>query len=80
MSHLGSKYMLPIGTERKLHEVSCHRPPFPSLIALQEYEEVTIPPAKPVPPRQKERLISIGELDELAKLSFPVRTFYILKN
>ncbi|CDO68689.1 hypothetical protein BN946_scf184652.g16 [Trametes cinnabarina] len=37
----------------------------------QDYEEVVIPPAKAVPPRASERLISVSELDPLAKGSFP---------
>lgn len=37
---------------------------------MQYYEEVIIPPAKPVPPRETERLISVSELDPLAKGSF----------
>jgi antiviral helicase SLH1 len=42
------------------------------LIVAQAYEEVTIPPAKPVPPKVNERLIPVSELDPLAKGSFPV--------
>jgi antiviral helicase SLH1 len=38
----------------------------------QEYEEVLLPPAKPVPPKLNERLIPVAELDPLAKGSFPV--------
>ncbi|KAI0775993.1 Sec63-domain-containing protein [Trametes elegans] len=56
LSHLGTRYMLPIGTVR--HE-------------YEDYEEVVIPPAKTVPPRASERLISVSELDPLARGSFP---------
>ncbi|KAF5393646.1 hypothetical protein D9757_000135 [Collybiopsis confluens] len=56
LSHLGTRYMLPLGTQRKLKE---------------EYEEVIIPPARPVPPRQTERLVPVAELDHLAKGCFP---------
>jgi len=56
VSHLGTKYMLPVGTTRQFQE---------------DYEEVTVPPAKPVPPRQTERLISVKELDEICRGSFP---------
>ncbi|KAF9569347.1 Sec63-domain-containing protein [Agrocybe pediades] len=56
VSQLGSKYMLPLGTSRYQYE---------------EYEEVIIPPANPVPPKASERLISISELDPLVKGSFP---------
>ncbi|KAJ3550589.1 hypothetical protein NM688_g5040 [Phlebia brevispora] len=59
LSHLGTKYLLPIGTDRHLYE---------------EYEEVIVPPARPVPPRSTERLILVSELDELAKGSFPGKT------
>lgn len=59
LSHLGTKYMLPVGTERTSYE---------------EYEEVVIPPAKAVPPRMNERLIPITELDALGKGSYPVRS------
>lgn len=41
-------------------------------MALQGYEEVIIPPAKVVPPRATERLITVAELVPLAKGSFPV--------
>ncbi|KAL4075963.1 Sec63-domain-containing protein [Scleroderma citrinum] len=37
----------------------------------QDYLEVVIPPAKLVPPKFSERSISISELDELGKGSFP---------
>ncbi|KIY73738.1 Sec63-domain-containing protein [Cylindrobasidium torrendii FP15055 ss-10] len=56
LSHLGTKYMLPVGTER---------------VILEEYEEVTLPPATTVPPRAHERLIPITELDDLGQGSFP---------
>ncbi|TFK55802.1 Sec63-domain-containing protein [Heliocybe sulcata] len=56
LSQMGSKYLLPMGTTRHDHE---------------EYEEVVVPPAKPVPPRESERLISVAELDDLAAGSFP---------
>jgi hypothetical protein len=38
----------------------------------QEYEEVIVPPAKPVPVKSTERLVSVSELDDLAKGCFPV--------
>ncbi|KAG1753916.1 Sec63-domain-containing protein [Suillus paluster] len=56
LSQFGSKYVLPLGTTRHNYE---------------EYEEVIIPPAKVVPPKESERLILVSELDELAKGSFP---------
>ncbi|KAI1796263.1 Sec63-domain-containing protein [Ganoderma leucocontextum] len=56
LSHLGQRYMLPMGTTRQHNE---------------EYEEVTVPPTRTVPPRATERLISVAELDPLAKGSFP---------
>lgn len=55
LSSTGSKYMLPIGTTREDRE---------------EYEEVTIPPAKAVPPRSNERLVRVTDLDGLAKGAF----------
>lgn len=42
------------------------------LITLQEYEEVIIPPAKPIPPKADERLIPVSELEELVKGCFTV--------
>ena len=33
---------------------------------------MVVPPARPVPPRETERLVPVSELDELAKGSFPV--------
>ncbi|KAJ4467551.1 Sec63-domain-containing protein [Lentinula aciculospora] len=56
LSHLGTRYLLPVGTQRNMKE---------------DYEEVIIPPARPVPPKQTEHLVSISELDELAKGCFP---------
>ena len=38
----------------------------------QDYEEVVIPPAMTVPPRDNERLIPVTELDPLAQGSFRV--------
>lgn len=49
--------MLPLGTTREFQE---------------QYEEVTIPPARPVPPKTYERLIPVSDLDPLAAGSFPV--------
>lgn len=56
LSATGHKYMLPVDTTRVEHE---------------EFIEVTIPPAKTVPPRGNERLIPISSLDPLCKGSFP---------
>lgn len=56
LSHLGSKYMLPVDTIRQDNE---------------EYLEVVIPPSKPIPPRSTERLIPVSELDPIARGSFP---------
>ncbi|KAJ6539226.1 Sec63-domain-containing protein [Mycena capillaripes] len=56
LSQFGSKYMLPLGTDRQTYE---------------DFEEVIIPPARPVPPRVAERLILVSELDPLAQGSFP---------
>ncbi|KAG6832920.1 hypothetical protein H0H92_004804 [Tricholoma furcatifolium] len=39
-----------------------------------EYEEVIIPPAKIVPPKESERLLPVVELDSLARESFPGKT------
>lgn len=41
---------------------------------LQDYEEVILPPAKPVPPRTTERLIPVKELDALCRGSFEYAT------
>ena len=76
LSHLGTRFALPIGTTRVPYDVSIplmitfcvHRPD-----GLQEFEEVTVPPARPVPPRSTERLIPVSELEDLARGSFPVR-------
>ncbi|KAF8528771.1 Sec63-domain-containing protein [Hysterangium stoloniferum] len=56
LSNFGSKYMLPVGTTR---------------VDSDNWEEVTIPPARPVPPQTSERLIPVTELDGLARGSFP---------
>ena len=42
------------------------------LIPFQEYEEVIIPPAKPIPSRAEERLMPVSELEELVKGCFTV--------
>jgi antiviral helicase SLH1 len=42
------------------------------LTECQYYEEFVVPPAKAIPPRITERLISVDELDEIARKSFPV--------
>ncbi|KAJ3573353.1 hypothetical protein NP233_g2488 [Leucocoprinus birnbaumii] len=56
LSSTGHKYLLPLGTERMSYE---------------EYDEVVVPPARPVPPKSTERLVPISELDSLAKGCFP---------
>ncbi|KAH9045206.1 Sec63-domain-containing protein, partial [Lactarius pseudohatsudake] len=56
LSQSGQKFALPVGTTRHVEDY---------------YEEVVIPPAKKIPPRATERLISVHELDDLAKQSFP---------
>ncbi|KAI0033767.1 Sec63-domain-containing protein [Vararia minispora EC-137] len=56
LSYTGTKYSLPVGTTRATQDY---------------YEEVTVPPAKAVPPRHNERLILVTELDPLARGSFP---------
>nr|GAT54051.1 predicted protein [Mycena chlorophos] len=56
LSQFGSRYLLPLGTERHMWE---------------DHEEVIIPPANPVPPRITERLVPVAELDPLARGSFP---------
>ncbi|EGO01821.1 hypothetical protein SERLA73DRAFT_120470 [Serpula lacrymans var. lacrymans S7.3] len=58
-SQYGTKYALPLGTLTYDYE---------------HYEEVIIPPAKTVPPRAFERSISISELDQLCRQSFPKYT------
>ncbi|CAG7848419.1 Putative helicase mug81; AltName: Full=Meiotically up-regulated gene 81 protein [Serendipita indica DSM 11827] len=56
ISTFGTKYLLPLGTTRRYTE---------------DYEEVTVPPARVVPPRATERLVPCSELPPLAKGSFP---------
>ncbi|KAG8899961.1 hypothetical protein FRB99_006340 [Tulasnella sp. 403] len=55
LAGVGMKSALPLGTERHDNEF---------------YEEVTIPPSRPIPPKATERLIPINELDPLARGSF----------
>lgn len=73
LSDLGKKYMLPLGTERRFEEVRrilqfCIR----FLIHPKLYEEVMIPPARPVPPAATEREVRVKDLDPLARGCFPV--------
>ncbi|KAG8713056.1 hypothetical protein FRC09_019141, partial [Ceratobasidium sp. 395] len=56
LSMFGSKFALPVGTQRNTYE---------------QYQEVIIPPANAVPPRLNERLIPVHELDVLARGCFP---------
>ncbi|KAH7105461.1 Sec63-domain-containing protein [Auriculariales sp. MPI-PUGE-AT-0066] len=56
LSATGQKYVLPVDTTRVENET---------------FTEVTIPPAKTVPPRAHERLITIADMDELCRGSFP---------
>ena len=74
LSHTGARFMLPVDTTRAMHEVSSKHfsSSFRVFDFFQEYEEVIIPPARPVPPRATERLIPVSELDDLAKPCFPV--------
>jgi hypothetical protein len=50
-----------------LNRESCH-----FVIHFQEYEEVIIPPAKPIPHKAEERLMPVSELEELVKGCFMV--------
>ncbi|KAJ8523515.1 hypothetical protein ONZ45_g38 [Pleurotus djamor] len=59
LSQFGSRFTLPMGSTRVQEEF---------------YEEVVLPPAKPVPPKSTERLITVSELDPLVKGSFPGKT------
>ncbi|KAH8118593.1 Sec63-domain-containing protein [Phellopilus nigrolimitatus] len=56
LSDMGTRYLLPVDTERHMYE---------------DYEEVIIPPARPIPPRANERLVPVSELDDLCRSSFP---------
>lgn len=66
--------MLPMGTTREYREACILESRLSRCLILfrQECEEVTIPPAKAVPPRVNERLIPVVDLDGLAKGAFPV--------
>ncbi|KAH6915313.1 activating signal cointegrator 1 complex subunit 3, partial [Coprinopsis sp. MPI-PUGE-AT-0042] len=59
ISHLGTKYALPLGTVRTNY---------------QEYEEYIVPPPTAVPPRSFEHPIGIPELDPLARGCFAAYT------
>ncbi|ORY31658.1 Sec63 Brl domain-domain-containing protein [Naematelia encephala] len=52
----GGRFALPSGTTREIADT---------------YEEVTIPPSKPLPPKRTERPIKISELSPLARGCFP---------
>jgi hypothetical protein len=73
--------MLPLGTKKVNCEV-CHQVQQVMYLLTaarrQEYEEVVIPPARPVPPRSSEHLIPVSELDSLCKGSFPVGPIMIV--
>ncbi|WWC72186.1 uncharacterized protein I206_106146 [Kwoniella pini CBS 10737] len=51
----GGKMALPIGTQRHINDT---------------FEEVTVPPSNPVPPRRNERPVKISELPRLARGCF----------
>jgi antiviral helicase SLH1 len=73
LSSSRTKYILPIGTERKYFEVGIFASSQQRMLTYkQDHEEVIIPPAKVVPPRISERLIPCSELPPLAKQSFLV--------
>ncbi|THH12262.1 hypothetical protein EW145_g150 [Phellinidium pouzarii] len=55
LSDMGTKFLLPVDTERHTYE---------------DYDEVILPPAKPVPPRVTERVVLVSELDDLCRSSF----------
>lgn len=79
LSDMGKKYLLPVDTERHNYEACTLLHYTTSFFSLtegchgQDYEEVILPPARPVPPRATERLIAVTELDDICKGSFPVR-------
>ncbi|KAI9056561.1 Sec63-domain-containing protein [Trametes sanguinea] len=57
LSHLGTRYLLPLGTTRREYE---------------DYEEVVIPPARTVPPRASERLITgYTSLNRIQSIVYP---------
>ncbi|TIA91902.1 hypothetical protein E3P81_01822 [Wallemia ichthyophaga] len=55
LSTMGSRYMLPLGTTKD---------------HFDNYDEITIPPSKPIPPKIHERIVEIGEMDALCQRSF----------
>ena len=74
-SQFGSKYALPLGTIRNAYEVTIKRIRASNTDYFdQVYNEVIVPPAQPMPPRLKERLIPIMELDDIVRRSFLVST------
>ncbi|WWD19805.1 hypothetical protein CI109_104269 [Kwoniella shandongensis] len=52
----GGKLALPLGTHREINDT---------------YEEVTVPPTNPIPPKSTERPVKIADLPPLAKGCFP---------
>lgn len=74
----GGKFALPSGTEREMNDVSvsCPASDFcgPNVLTGwgQTYEEVIIPPSRPIPPRATEKPVRIADLAPLAKGCFPV--------
>ncbi|KAI9513193.1 Sec63-domain-containing protein [Russula earlei] len=67
LSHSGKKFTLPVGTTQNVRDV---REILYSAIVYY-YEEVIVPPPKATPPRTTETLVTVGELDDLARNSFP---------
>ncbi|TIB72226.1 Sec63-domain-containing protein [Wallemia mellicola] len=55
LSAMGSRYLLPLGTTKD---------------HFDNYDEITIPPSKPIPPKLHERIVDIGEMDALCQRSF----------
>jgi antiviral helicase SLH1 len=70
----GGKFALPMGTTREISDVSSRvLTNTDKKLTRQTFEEVVIPPGRPIPPRVNEKPVKIADLSPMAKGCFPVR-------
>ncbi len=77
---LGGRFALPLGTKREISDVSRSKIAWgKAKFSRQTFEEVTIPPTKPIPQKRNERPVRIADLPPMAKGCFPVSELIALE-